>query len=438
MLIEFSVGNYLSFHEPVTLSLTATRKVSEYWDSNVIQQPRTPLLKSAVVYGANASGKSNLLASIWFMRWFIVNSSKESQIGDPIEVTPFKLDVDAVDRPSKFEMVFLVDDIRYRYGFEADREHIVHEWLFRAPKEAERMLFLREGDDIEVARAFNEGKGLESKTRPNALFLSVVANLNGELSGKIIEWFQNLKAAHGVAQDSYTPVSIAMLKDKSQRESLMNVVRRADLGIVDIDVREEKADPSFPFQYLSDEGRKEYLRGTEGRKYVTLHSTHRRYRERQPEDLVSMDFAEEESEGTMKLLLLLGPVLHCLNQGSVLVVDELEAKLHPLLTRMIVRMFHSAETNPKDAQLIFATHDTNLLHHVCFRRDQVWFTEKTRTESTDLYSLAEIKLPKGKVRKDASYERDYFRGKYGAVPYLGDFDELLRGEKADGATRQVH
>jgi len=169
---------------------------------------------------------------------------------------------------------------------------------------------------------------------------------------------------------------------------------------------------------------------------VSLTSIHQKYANGRPESLVSMKFETEESEGTQKFFRLAGPILKSLGQGSILVVDELEAKLHPLLTRMIVRLFHSEVSNPNGAQLIFATHDTNLLAHVKFRRDQIWFTEKDQQQATDLYSLAEIKVsredgPDRKVRKDARYERDYFKGKYGAIPYLGDFELLL--DRRDGA-----
>lgn len=148
-----------------------------------------------------------------------------------------------------------------------------------------------------------------------------------------------------------------------------------------------------------------------------------------------MKFEEEESAGTQKFFRLAGPILESLAKGSILIVDELEAKLHPLLTRMIVRLYHSDASNPNGAQLIFATHDTNLLEHVQFRRDQIWFAEKDQQQATDLYSLAEIKIAREdgsdqKIRKDARYEKDYFKGKYGAIPYLGEFEKLLVNEES--------
>jgi len=421
MLIEFQVGNYLSFREPVTLSMLASKKVSEYRESNVIAHERTPLLKTAVIYGANASGKSNLLSSIAYMRWLVINSSKEGQAGEAINVAPFKLAMETLDQPSRFEVVFLMDNIRYRYGFEADKADIVKEWLFKAHKKAESALFLRDGEDIEVMRTFPEGKGLEENTRNNALFLSVVANLNGQLSGEIINWFRNLTIIHGLHEGPYSSISIEMIKNNEQRERLIELICKADFGIEDIRVQEEAIDFNEVMTHLFDE--------IDDMNLVPLKAIHKRYKDGLPFETTTMDFETEESEGTRKYFSLIGPVLKSFYTGGVLVVDELEAKLHPLLTRMIVRLFHSSVSNPKNAQLVFATHDTNLLQHTEFRRDQVWFTEKTQQQATDLYSLAEIKLSKGKVRKDASYGKDYFLGKYGAVPYVGELEQLSKGGK---------
>lgn len=435
MLIEFTVANHLSFRDPATLSLLASGRVSEYRADNVIPRDRMPLLKTAVVYGANASGKSNLLMSLGWMRGFVINSSKESQAGEPINVKPFKLDVDCLKNPSCFEVMFFADGIRYRYAFEVTGKQVLRECLHKAEKSSEKLLFLRMGEEIEISGEFNEGKGLEEKTRPNALFLSVVANLNGKISGRVIEWFRNLRFVHGLHEQFYASVSIEMVQDKDQRNRFLDIIRRADLGIEDLVVKEENLDPSEILKFLSEEGKKRFLGDMSNTRNISLSTIHKRYKEGKLLDTVTMDLEEEESEGTRKFFRLIGPVLKCLNEGSILVADELEAKLHPLLTRMIVRLFHASATNPKNAQLIFATHDTNLLQHVRFRRDQIWFTEKTRQQTTDLYSLAEIKLPKGTVRKDARYEKDYFRGRYGAIPYLGAFEELFnRNEETDGTT----
>jgi uncharacterized protein len=437
MLVEFSVANHLSVRDPVTLSLLASSKVSEYRAQNLIALDRISLLRTAAIYGANASGKSNILASLVWMRWFVINSQKETQAGEPIVVKPFKLDVDYSAKPSHFEAIFLIGGVRYRYGFEVNAKMIVKEWLFRSIKRAESELLVRMGESIDVARGFGEGRDFVDNTRPNALFLSTVASLNGRLAGLIVRWFQRLVPVHGLNEQQYVAASVEMVKDSGMRDRFIDMIRKADLGIEDVLVK--KADMTLPpdiLELFSEEGKKRFVRDFSPVDGVSLRSVHTRFKDGRPLDTVEMDFNSEESDGTQKFFSLAGPVLHSLENGCVMIADELEAKLHPLLTRMIVRLFHSPVTNPRNAQLVFATHDANLLQYMQFRRDQIWFTEKTQQQATDLYSLAEIKLPKGKVRKDASYEKDYFKGRYGAVPYLGGFEKWFGGaEGADGEAR---
>lgn len=435
MIIQFRVGNHLSFKQPVTLSLLAANPVKEHEESNVIHIGRYRLLRSAAIYGANASGKSNLLNALAFMRWFVISSSKESQSQESIAVDPFRLDVSTENKPSLFEITFLIDGRKYRYGFESNQNSIQREWLFEAKRVKETPLFLREGEGIDVDSLFDEGKGLEERTRDNALFLSVVANFNGKISMKIIEWFQNVRIIHGLYDGQYAHLGIEMLSDESHRKELIEFIRRADLGILDFVVKEEDFDTAA-LNLLSDEVRKRLVADFAKAKRVSISTVHNKYNGTQVIGTALMDFDVDESEGTRKFFRLAGPILQALREGAVVIADELEAKLHPLLTRAIVRLFLSPKTNPKNAQLIFVTHDTHLLRNLHLRRDQVWFTEKTQQAATDLFSLAEIRLPKGtKVRKDASFDRDYIRGKYGAIPYLGDFDVLIE-EMVNGETNK--
>jgi AAA15 family ATPase/GTPase len=166
-------------------------------------------------------------------------------------------------------------------------------------------------------------------------------------------------------------------------------------------------------------------------------TVHKSFRDGVEEGITHLDFASEESEGTKKFFRIAGPILDCLKNGYIVAVDELDAKLHPHLTRAIARLFNSPVSNPKNAQLIFATHDTNLLHYGNLRRDQVWFVEKTNQSASSLYSLAEFKSVRGtKVRNDAALEKNYIQGRFGAIPYLGDFSTLLK-EAGDGTPSQT-
>jgi len=430
MLIEFEVGNYRSFKKPVRLSMLAAKPIKDYLDENTFEGGGYRLLKSAAIYGANASGKSNLLDAMAFMRWFVLNSSKETQVAENIRVTPFKLDTSTENAPSHFEVCFLQNGQRYRYGFEADSKAIRKEWLFHAKKTKEVAMFLREDDGIEVRKNFSEGKGLEEKTRDNALFLSVVAQFNGETAKNILKWFQGFRALHGLQDQQYEQFTISLLQQDLARPLLMNFIRHADLGIEDMIVDELPIDEEMQKRISIELQRK--LSASKGYK---ISSVHQKFQDGIKVGEELFDFFTEESEGTKKFFRIAGPLLDCIMRGYVVVMDELDAKLHPLLTKAVVGLFNSADLNPKNAQLIFATHDTNLLNDGKFRRDQIWFTEKTQQAASDLYSLAEIKLPKGtKVRKDEAFEKNYIKGRYGAIPFIGDFEALFK-EVGDGASR---
>lgn len=422
MLIDFEVGNFKSFREPIRLSLLAANPIKEHEEDTVFEAGPQRLLKCAAVYGANASGKSNLMDALVNMRWFALNSSKESQATEEIDVTPFKLDADFEGAPSRFEVRLLIEGVTYRYGYEVDSEAVRGEWLFRATKRAESELFLRREDQIEVFPSrFREGKGLEEKTRDNALFLSVVAQFNGTIAQSILTWFSEVRPLHGLHGGDFGGRSVDMLMDEGEKQRLLEFVRTADFGMESMTAKEEEFDESEILRLLTEEGRRRLRRSTEA-KTVSISGVHAKYRGGERIGTANLDLATEESAGTSKFFFLAGPLLDCLREGRVAIVDELDARLHPHLTREIVRLFNSAETNPHNAQLLFCTHDTNLLTKNLFRRDQIWFVEKDKQGATALYSLADIK-----VRNDAAFERNYLRGRYGAVPILADFAEPVKG-----------
>lgn len=423
MLIEFEVGNYLSFKNPVRLSMIAANPIKEFVEENTFQSGRFHLLKSAAIYGANASGKSNLLRAMDFTRKFVLSSSTEMHVGDEIRVTPFKFDVTTENAPSHFEVCFLVNNLRYRYGFEADRKSVEKEWLFFAEKEREKQLFIRSGNRIEITDDFEEGKGLEGKTRDNALFLSVVAQFNGEIAVSISKWFIGFRALHGLHDQNYEKFTTLLLQKETSRQMLINLIKWADLGIEDLIANESPNEELIKSDQQDTSARKGYPFV----KRSKISSVHGKFKNGIKEGIVNLDFSSEESEGTKKLFYIAGPILDCFEKGYVVCIDELDAKLHPLLTKAIVNLFNSSKANPKNAQLIFATHDTNLLQYANLRRDQIWFVEKNLEAATDLYSLAEFKLPDGKkVRNDADLEKNYIRGRYGAVPFLGDLNEQTK------------
>jgi len=437
MLVEFSVGNYRSFHAPVTLSMQAAKLRSRNKrldEHNVFQADRLGLLRSAVIYGANASGKSNLIQAMAFMRHFVLQSSRESQAGEPTGVERFQLSTTARDKPACFQIIFCLNDRRYRYGFEIDEEQVRAEWLYHTGQRETR-LFIREGAQYDISSVFKAGRGLTERTRDNALFLSVAAQFNVRLAITLLEWFrQGFNIISGLDDTAYAEFTLRNFDtDKSFRQRVLAFVREADLGIVDIQVEKlPLADAPIPeeMQNLLARLTKEQGRSEAEILVNQLKTTHQVFdSELNASGWETFDMKGQESQGTQKIFILSGPLLDTLDRGKVLIIDEMEARLHSSITRAVIQLFNSSQTNPRNAQLVFATHDTSLLSHRSFRRDQIWFTEKDQYGATDLYSLAELQ-----VRNDASFDKDYIAGKYGAIPFVGGlrspFEEHPDGQEA--------
>lgn len=426
MLIEFSVGNYRSFRDIVTLSLVAAKlrsKPKELDENNVFSIPGQPdLLTSAAIYGANASGKSNLIAALGFMRKFVLDSPKGTSATGFIDIKNFLLSTVTENKPSHFEIVFVSNGKRYRYGFEVTKERVTAEWLFYFPRSREAKLFERTLDEVELGERFKEGKDISNKTRPNALFLSVVAQFNGKIAQEIIAWFKRLKIASGLEDIGMRLFTIQNYLDGEIQEDIVNLIKTLDLGIDNLLIEKNIKDKPLPDEMPEIlKNALTVLMETEGGERFGVQTTHGQYdTEGQLIGHKTFDFDEQESEGTKKIFALAGPIIAALREGHVFIIDELDARLHPLMSCELVKLFNSKETNPRHAQLIFTTHDTNLLGNDLFRRDQIWFTEKDYQGATDLYSLAEFK-----VRNDASYERDYIKGRYGAIPLLGNFRSIV-------------
>jgi uncharacterized protein len=428
MLIEFSVGNYRSFKEVVTFSMVAANlrakdKALDARNSFAVDDKLT-LLKSAAIYGANASGKSNIAKALAFMKWFMVNSSRDTQSTDAIGVEPFRLSTETEGQPSHFELVFLMDGRKYRYGFEADRHRIISEWLFYVPKTREVNLFKRELDNIKTAKVY-DAAAIAKRTRPNALFLSVSAQFNVEIAEKALKWFrEKIQIISGLQDQSYLSYTIDCFEQDMKRTEIASLIKKLDLGIDKIQMRREEIKfhplPSGVVDEVKDGIAK---RSEPDLSFMTdcVRTAHRKFN--QSGDYIStevFDLDNHESDGTKKIFALSGLLVYMLKNGGNLIVDELDARLHPLISLAIVELFNSPESNPNNAQLVFMTHDTNLLSNRLFRRDQIWFTEKNCYGATSLYSLAEYK-----IRNDASFESDYIKGKYGAIPYIGNLSDLL-------------
>lgn len=423
MLSEFTVGNFLSFKEKKTLSLAAT-SIKEHKDTNLIPTERLDLLKGAVVYGANASGKSNLIRAMSTMRRLVLKSIELSSASE-LKVTPFLLNTIHATEPSFFEVVFFLGEVRYRYGFEVTNTLVHSEWLFESRKNTEKQLFIREKDGIQIWKGFPEGHGLEEKTRENALFLSVVDQFNGALARRIIQWFTNFIAVSGLSHEQYKLVTFKMLEDPETKPLLQDFFNNLDLGFDQIEVTKELFNPDQLPKEMPEELIKQLGTDLVGKTMLNFRTSHTRYDENnRPSGTVTFDMRSQESAGSNKVFNISGPVFDTIKDGGILMIDELDSSLHPLLTLAITRLFNSKEHNPKNAQLIFATHDTNLLRLGRFRRDQIYFVEKNSYGASDLYSLVEYKEESKTVRKDRSFEKDYIQGRYGAIPFIGNMDKI--------------
>lgn len=422
MLIDFKIGNFRSFWEPRTLSLVPA-SISDYKE-NIIRKSNFDFLSCAVLYGANAAGKSNLLRAMSIMKRIIVEGFDKRSVS-AIPYDPFLLNTKGKEQPTFYEITFWLDGVRYRYGFEADEKMIQAEWLFFAEKKVEKPLFLRVKDGIEVMKLFHEGRDLEEKTRDNVLFLAVVDQFNGKHASLIMNWFKNLNIISGLAHDTYRAITYKMLEDPKYHSVLTNFFSNLDLGFNEISIEKKDFSHNDLPADIPEDLLKQLISDLEGKKMISLRTVHNVMDENQNfAGTIEFDVRRQESAGTNKLIDMSGPIFDTLSSGGVMVVDELDTKLHPLLTLAIIRLFQDQKINENGAQLIFATHDTNILSICNLRRDQIYFVEKNRHGSSDLYSLVEYNK-EGKVRKDRSFEKDYINGRYGAIPYFGNFDKLL-------------
>jgi hypothetical protein len=416
MLLRFRVSNFRSLRDEQELSMVASSRDDR---GAVIHLENLGLdvLRVAAIYGANAAGKSNVLAAFRFMCRAVFRSHRMWKPEGPVPREPFLLDPEARSRPSYFEVDFLQGGVRYCYGFKLDDEQVLEEWLYAYPHKRPQLWFRR---DISASESFEFGKQLKGNhrvvaglTRKNSLFLSVAAEHNHEALLRVYSWFSQRVRHAGVDDRSARVFYTIDLLNDAYRTALLDLVRLADLGVSDFSVGEELV-PSTVLEFLrsASENSPEVAKLIDGEpKIPKLQFLHRT-----GQDSVAMAF-EQESSGTQAWFAMAGPILRTLEQGSVLCVDELDASLHPRLAFEIIRIFEDPVRNPRGAQLIFNTHDTtllgNLLGEPALRRDQVWFVEKDGTGATHLYPLTEFK-----PRKSENLERGYLQGRYGAVPFI--------------------
>lgn len=421
MLYGFTCKNYASYNEETIFSMEAS-KIKDYDDINTIITDHGKILKSAFIYGANGGGKSNLIKGMDCMRSLVMQSVRYPGILRINE--PFRFKNISKELPTTFEICFIIDGTLYTYGFDIYKNTISKEWLYKKVKR-ETVLFERTSpnyEDIKLNGEFKSAENIKQHTRTDALFLTTAGMLNISIANEIINWFLKLKILMNSSSD-YNHSTIEYIEERPEiKDIILDYLRKADIGIDGIDYDIENVD-------IDENEREKILNKFRSSNNIDIDSTqinilakkveintkHNIYNEEK--EVVGeeqLPFAKYQSEGTKKLFALLGPILKSLYEGEVLIIDEIDSKLHPSIVRFIIAMFNSIDKNKYNGQLICNTHDVMLLQED-IRRDQVWFVEKNRYGESELYSLSDFKG----VRKNDSILKKYLLGVYGAIPFKG-------------------
>ena len=428
MLIEFTIENFRSIREQQTLSLVA-KKNKEDKINHLISSPalrRHQLVPAATIYGANAAGKTNIIRAAATMQQLIMLSAEQQNIGEFWQ--PYLFSSSTRNAPTRFEVIFIHQGMRYQYGFSLDAQHVHEEYLYAYPRGNRHVWFEREwnpalGGGSDAYDWYfgpslrGEKKRLAKLTRPNALFLSVAALFNHKQLSVPFDWFASrlrIALPPGLSGRGTPFLHITaelMEKDPRMRQRILSLMQDADFGIVDITVEEEVIGKVIDKETLPSDMPDIVKRALLDLTFKNITLSH----EGDEGEDVPLNFGQE-SAGTQRLFALAGPMLDVMREGRVLFIDELESSLHPLLAARIVRMFHNPRENTKGAQLIFNTHNTYLLGRKHLRRDEIWFVEKGGQDAaTRLVPFLDYH-----PRKHENRELAYLQGRYGAVPILGE------------------
>lgn len=414
MLLNFSVENHLSFRDLVTFDLEATNDSSRE-EFSVHERDGERVLSVAAVYGANASGKSNLIHAMNWMREAVLAPVSQNVKNPEVRVAPFLLCEGYESKPSFFEITFLAEGQRYRYGFEVTRDRVISEFLFRKkPGVKESTLFTREEQKILVnSKFFKEGKGLEKRTKETSLFLTVSAAFNVAEAEQVMRWFRRFRFVSGLTELGFFDFTATELQKEERRAQLLQFARKADFNICGIQSKVEKFSEENLPDGLTAEARRQVL-ASDLIRTSEIQTSHTFFdADGNSIGEVEWDLKKMDSEGTQKFIALAGPILHTLQEGSILMIDEFEARLHPALTSAILDWFQSP-ANQRQAQLIITTHDVNLMNPDHLRRDQIWLVEKSPTGHSNLTRLSDF--DSNQVKPTSRFNKHYMMGLYGAYP----------------------
>lgn len=419
MLIQFTVGNFRSFKERQTLHMDVDTSygLAEHMDTHTFACETSPktkkithLLKSKGIWGANASGKSNLNKALRYFIGIIHESVKDENVMK--NIVQYRLSEETMGEPSYFEALFVANGVRYRYGFEATDKGILAEWLLGNPNGRETVFFKRDKQNLhsvskthfgEIEAAYYDyadPKKRRPKFRENSLILSTVSDYNGYVSQAITSYFDTYIFYYGLRSPDMLGIAALKLQNEAYKNMFVSFIRDLDVGIRDI--------------------QSESIEGEEGVSMrLNIETSHDVFSNGQHTGKITKFPYTDESEGTLKLFEMASPIIDALREGRVFVADEFDSRLHPNIIHQLVGLFNS-EANSKNAQLIFVTHDTSLMKPTMMRRDQIDFVEKNERGESEIYSLSDIT----DVRVEHEYAKRYQIGSYGAVPQLGEFRDI--------------
>ncbi len=421
MLIEFRVKNFRSYRDEQVFSMVASSSISgktlpeNMTKTAVFSNHR--LLRSAVIYGPNASGKSNLMEAFGFVRIFVKNSYKREPDSE-IPLQPFLLNEVNPNQPAEFEITFVQDGVRYQYGFSADQTRVHDEWLFAYPHGAPQKWFERRITEDLSDYTWYFGPSLKGEKQrlaslsQNALFLSVAATFNHKQLTPVYRWFsQKFRGIRLSEMSNYLELWTANYIHKNHENASLtrHLMRFADIGVKGLKIEAEThSEQNIPQKVLAalPEELRESATSVSGTQ-LDIQLNHAGEIEKY------FDF-DDESLGTRRLFALSGPWNNAINEGHILFIDELDASLHPILIKELLLLFNKAMADTEfGGQIIFNTHDVTLLDSAIFRRDQIWFTEKDKQGATHLYPLLDYS-----PRKNESLVKGYLQGRYGAIPFV--------------------
>lgn len=422
MLINASISNYKSINKTQNINMLAVGSEKDNINKKNVIEGGERLLKSALIFGANASGKSNFLTAVSFMKEMLFDSVKDISSNIAAKAIPFLLDASNIKKPTEIEVVFIYEKLKYRYGLSILQGKVKEEWLYYTPSIRETKLFERDGMNVTINKSsFSEAEKFidqESstilKTRDNVPFVSVLASFNGSHSSNVISWFNKLNVISGIQEAGFKNFTMNLIRESEEFNSwavdVLKSFQISGLSVEEVELKDVLAKVSSNNKSMNKilEGVKEF----QGEKNYTI-KIKKKMKKGEIEFPISF-----ESEGTKKVIYLLGPIYDSIVNGKVLFIDEFDSKFHTLLSKYLFKLFNSDFNS--SSQMVCVVQDANLMSTDIFRRDQIWFVDKSEGGNSSLYSLVEFKEKNRTLRKE--YGDKYLKGNYDAIPLFDDCD----------------